>query len=90
MVLNEKPPLSLRLVATSANSDFKVQFRCTIPARFYSNKEISYSQMHNRKKRTCEKQVLLSGIKNSWKYEKDLIIFNRNFLYSTISHYGNY
>ena len=34
------------------------------------------------------KQALLSGIKNSWKYEKDLIILNRNFILFTIKQSG--
>jgi len=35
-----------------------------------------------------DKESKLSGIKNSWKYEKDLIIYNNTYNVFTISHFG--
>lgn len=35
-----------------------------------------------------DKESKLSGIKNSWKYEKDLIIYNNTYNKFTISHFG--
>jgi len=35
-----------------------------------------------------DKESKLSGIKNSWKYEKDLIIYNNTYNKFTISHLG--